>query len=72
MFHPLCLPQQDAAHDEGMPQVMDARGMVSAPVAPAQPFSQFGEDAMYLPVAQRRSPSATSRADEEGGLVPCR
>ena len=33
--HALRLPQQDAAYNEGMPQVMDARGMVSTAIAPA-------------------------------------
>jgi hypothetical protein len=52
-----------------MPQIVDARGVVSPTVAPAQALAQFFEDAMYLALAQWQSPPSTARADEEGGVL---
>ena len=56
------------AHDEGVPQIMDARGEVRPAVAPAQLLTQLGEHALHLALAQRLSPPSASRADEERGI----
>jgi hypothetical protein len=64
----LGLPLCDAAHDEGMPQVMNARRMMIAAVAPGQLLSQPGEDAMHLALAKRHSMPPAPRADEERGF----
>jgi hypothetical protein len=44
----LGLPLHDAPNHEGVPQIMDARRMMGAPVAPVQPSTQFIEDTMHL------------------------
>ena len=66
--HPLRLPLHDAAHDEGVAQIMDAGGVVSSTVAPAQLLAQLGEDAMYLAIAQRPTTPSAPRADEKWGI----
>jgi hypothetical protein len=52
-----------------MPKIMDARGMMSSAVAPAQLRTQFTEDTMHLSIAKRQSTPPTSSADEERGVV---
>ena len=50
---------------KSVPQIVDARSIVSAAIDPAQALTQFDEDAMDLPVSRRLARPLTARADEE-------
>src|SRR5512137_2476082 len=65
----LCLPLHDAPDDEGMPQVVDARRMVSTPIGPPQLPAQLGEDAMHLTVAQALPTQLSPGVDEERTVI---
>lgn len=52
----------------GVPQVMNARRVMIATVAPAQLLAQGAEDAMHLAITQRQPMPLASRADEERGF----
>ena len=64
----LRLPLCDATHDEGVPQVMNARRMMIAAVAPGQLLSQPGEDTVDLAIAERQPMPLPSCANEERGF----
>jgi hypothetical protein len=51
-----------------MPQVVDARTIVSAAVDPAQLIAQIDEDPMHLAQTQDTTPEPAPRADEEWHL----
>ena len=65
-------PLHNATHDEGVPQIMNARRVMRAAINPSQLFSQTGEDAFHLVGGQWQSPSPTACADEERGIALCR
>ena len=48
--HALGVPLHDASNDEGVPQIMDACGMVRSAIGPALLPAQLPEDAMNLAV----------------------
>ena len=71
MSMPWRCQQHYAAHRECVPQIVDARSVVSAAVGPAQFVTQLDEDAMHLALSQPVTEPLAPGTDEERRLGAC-